>query len=364
MLELEKRLSWVYLINLVFYIAPFFYINYSLVQYVWMTLALAAFIGCYYWIYRSHTSQMLWPILLMALIASAITPMNYGSISMFAYVSFFIGFAYNFRQFLAGVTALICVLVLLDHFFVKGAPYFLLYGSALVLAIGVFGVLDRARRASLLKEQRSAEEIKQLATIVERERIARDLHDIMGHSLSGIVLKADLADKLLQQQQVQAASQQLKELASIARESLSQVRQTVSGYKHKGLSGELQNLTSKLREAGLKVNGKKSFFAKHELEYLGYMITREGIKPMPQKVEAILKIATPSNRKELRGFIGTPRLDVLCQVTLGDCVRKRNGAAQGLGDGANDQVPEHQGECNADEQRGDQAKGHALIKRL
>ncbi|MBU0913448.1 MAG: sensor histidine kinase [Gammaproteobacteria bacterium] len=254
MLELEKRLSWVYLINLIFYIAPFFYINYSLEQYFWMTLALLAFVGCYYRIYRCHTTQMWLPILLMTAIASAITPLNYGSISMFAYVSFFIGFAYSFRQFLAGAAALIAVLLLLDHFFVKGAPYFLLYGSALVLAIGVFGVLDRARRASLLKEQRSAEEIKQLATIVERERIARDLHDIMGHSLSGIVLKADLADKLLQQQQYQAASQQLQELAFIARESLSQVRQTVSGYKHKGLAGEVQALSSKLRDAGFGVD--------------------------------------------------------------------------------------------------------------
>jgi two-component system sensor histidine kinase DesK len=254
MLELEKRLSWVYLVNLVFYIAPFFYINYSPMQYVWLTLALLAFIGCYYWIYRSHSSQMWLPILLMTAIASAITPLNYGSISMFAYVSFFIGFAFHFRQFLVGIAALIFVLVLLDHHFVKGAPYFLLYGTALVLAIGVFGVLDRARRLSLLKEQRSAEEIKQLATIVERERIARDLHDIMGHSLSGIALKADLADKLLQQQKYEAASQQLQELAQIARESLSQVRQTVSGYKHKGLAGEVQALVSKLREAGFAVD--------------------------------------------------------------------------------------------------------------
>lgn len=254
MLELEKRLSWVYLINLVFYIAPFFYIDYNLVQYFWMTLALVAFIGCYYWIYRSHTHQMIVPIVLMAITASAITPLNYGSISMFAYVSFFIGFAYSFRQFLAGVAALIILLVGLDYFFVKGAPYFLLYGSALVLAIGVFGVLDRVRRLSLLKEQRSAEEIKQLATIVERERIARDLHDIMGHSLSGIVLKADLAEKLLQQQHYELASVQLKELAQIARESLSQVRQTVSGYKHKGLTGEVQALSSKLREAGFGVD--------------------------------------------------------------------------------------------------------------
>lgn len=254
MLELEKRLSWVYLINLVFYIAPFFYVHYSLVQYGWMTLALVAFICCYYWIYLSHKSEMLLPILLMILIASCITPLNYGSIAMFAYVSFFIGFAYSFRQFLLGVSALLGLLLLLDYLFVRGAPYFLVYGSALVLAIGVFGVLDRVRRDSLLKEQRSAEEIKQLATIVERERIARDLHDIMGHSLSGIVLKADLADKLLQQQQVEAARQQLQELAQIARDSLSQVRQTVSGYKHKGLASEVQQLSAKLRDAGFGVD--------------------------------------------------------------------------------------------------------------
>lgn len=254
MLELEKRLSWVYLINLIFYIAPFFYIDYNLIQYLWMTLALVAFIGCYYWIYRCESQRMLVPIVLMALIASAITPLNYGSISMFAYVSFFLGFAYHFRQFLAGVVVLVGVLALLDHLFIKGTPYFLLYGSALVLAIGVLGVVDRIRRLSLLKEQRSAEEIKQLATIVERERIARDLHDIMGHSLSSIILKAELADKLLQQHQYDAASQQLNELAQIGRDSLSQVRQTVSGYKHKGLAGEVQSLSSKLRDAGFSVD--------------------------------------------------------------------------------------------------------------
>jgi two-component system sensor histidine kinase DesK len=254
MLELEKRLSWVYLINLVFYIVPFFYVSYSVPQYLLMMLALVAFVGCYYWIYRRHAQQMLMPILLMVVIATLVTPLNYGSISMFAYVSFFLGFAYSFRQFLAGAAGLLVLLLVLDYLFVKGQAYFLLYGSALILAVGAFGIIERTRRLSLLKEQRSAEEIKQLATMVERERIARDLHDIMGHSLSSIVLKADLADKLLQQQQYELASVQLKELTQIARENLSQVRQTVSGYKHKGLSGELQNLTGKLREAGFMVD--------------------------------------------------------------------------------------------------------------
>jgi hypothetical protein len=67
---------------------------------------------------------------------------------------------------------------------------------------------------------------------------------------------------------------------------------------------KLERVLQRLRQAGLKVNGKKSFFAKTELEYLGYWITRDGIKPLPDKVKAILAIDAPKNRKELRSFIG------------------------------------------------------------
>jgi len=49
----------------------------------------------------------------------------------------------------------------------------------------------------------------------------------------------------------------------------------------------------RLEKAGLKVNGKKSFFAKFELEYLGYWITREGVKHLPDKARAILALDVP-----------------------------------------------------------------------
>lgn len=67
---------------------------------------------------------------------------------------------------------------------------------------------------------------------------------------------------------------------------------------------KLEEVLLRLEEAGLKVNAPKSFFARSEIEYLGYWITREGIKPMPKKVEAFLKLAPPKNKKELRRFIG------------------------------------------------------------
>ena len=67
---------------------------------------------------------------------------------------------------------------------------------------------------------------------------------------------------------------------------------------------KLDEVFRRIREAGLKVNANKSFFARGELEYLGYWITREGIQPVTKKINAIKNIAPPENKKELRRFIG------------------------------------------------------------
>ena len=67
---------------------------------------------------------------------------------------------------------------------------------------------------------------------------------------------------------------------------------------------KLDVVLARLREAGLKVNAKKLFFARTELEYLGYWITRDGIRPTSKKVDAISNIAPPKTKKELCSFIG------------------------------------------------------------
>jgi hypothetical protein len=67
---------------------------------------------------------------------------------------------------------------------------------------------------------------------------------------------------------------------------------------------KLQRIFERLSDAGLKVNARKSFFGRSELEYLGYWITREGIQPVAKKVEAIKNIAMPKNKHELHHFIG------------------------------------------------------------
>jgi hypothetical protein len=67
---------------------------------------------------------------------------------------------------------------------------------------------------------------------------------------------------------------------------------------------KLEEVFKRLQEAGLKINAHKSFFGRSELEYLGYWITREGIQPVTKKIQAILKLDTPHNKKELRHFLG------------------------------------------------------------
>jgi Reverse transcriptase (RNA-dependent DNA polymerase) len=66
----------------------------------------------------------------------------------------------------------------------------------------------------------------------------------------------------------------------------------------------LQTVLTRLQEAGLKVNATKSFFGKSELEYPGFWITRAGIQPLPQKINAILQIDAPATNRNLRWFIG------------------------------------------------------------
>eukprot|EP00970_Alexandrium_tamarense_P007288 scaffold1320_cov130-Alexandrium_tamarense.AAC.2 len=86
----------------------------------------------------------------------------------------------------------------------------------------------------------------------------------------------------------------------------------------------------RLREAGLRVNAAKSTFATDEIEYLGYILSRAGIKPQPEKVQAILAINPPKNVKDLRKFLGIvqyyrdlweKRSEMLAPLTdlVGDC---------------------------------------------
>eukprot|EP00804_Cyclotella_cryptica_P001444 CCRYP_003683-RA/>CCRYP_003683-RA protein AED:0.46 eAED:-0.12 QI:0/-1/0/1/-1/0/1/0/330 len=67
---------------------------------------------------------------------------------------------------------------------------------------------------------------------------------------------------------------------------------------------KLELVLSRLQDANLKVNARKSNFCAIETEYLGYILSRDGIKPQPKKVQSILALTPPKNVKDLRRFLG------------------------------------------------------------
>jgi len=100
--------------------------------------------------------------------------------------------------------------------------------------------------------RRSNEEILRLATMAERERIGRDLHDLLGHTLSVVALKSELARKLIDHD-LDAARNEIGEVERVARDALSQVRTAVSGIRSTALPAEIVAATALLEAQGLKV---------------------------------------------------------------------------------------------------------------
>jgi two-component system sensor histidine kinase DesK len=100
--------------------------------------------------------------------------------------------------------------------------------------------------------RRSNLEIMRLATLAERERIGRDLHDLLGHTLSVVALKSELARKLIDRD-LDAARVEISEVERVARDALSQVRNAVSGIRSTALSAELLAATALLEAQGVKV---------------------------------------------------------------------------------------------------------------
>ncbi len=84
----------------------------------------------------------------------------------------------------------------------------------------------------------SHDEVRRLAGLAERERIGRDLHDLLGHTLSLVALKSDLAARLVERDPA-AARREIDAVSQVAREALAQVRSAVSGIRAAGIAAEL-----------------------------------------------------------------------------------------------------------------------------
>jgi two-component system sensor histidine kinase DesK len=94
-------------------------------------------------------------------------------------------------------------------------------------------------------------ELARLAVADERSRIARDLHDTLGHSLSVITLKSELAGRLVNEDPARARAE-MADVERVARESLAAVRETIGGFRQPSLAAELAGARTALTAAGIE----------------------------------------------------------------------------------------------------------------
>ncbi len=129
---------------------------------------------------------------------------------------------------------------------------------SMIAIVGSSNIFIGQKKRANRRLSMAHEEIERLAALAERERIARDMHDVLGHTLSVIVLKSELARRLLEQQPqtscLQTVTAEIADVEDTARKALAEVRNAIVGYRSQGLAAELDLARRTLRSAGVTLD--------------------------------------------------------------------------------------------------------------
>lgn len=167
--------------------------------------------------------------------------------------------------------------------------------GGMVLLSTAFAQVQERQTAELRLSQ---DEVKRLAALAERERIGRDLHDLLGHTLSLVVLKSELAGKLLDRDAT-AARQQIREVETVARHALAEVRQAVSGIRQSGLLAEIAACRLALLSADIE------------------LVLQMAPLPISGEVEAVLAFSLREATTNVLRHAGATRVDIELGSELG-----------------------------------------------
>jgi two-component system sensor histidine kinase DesK len=176
---------------------------------------------------------------------------NGGAICYFVYAACLIawvGPAKTAYRYLLLFLVVLAAALLATHFRWELAVPALVFSTLL----GAVTIRQAEMKRTLAALRLAHEEIARIAKVAERERIARDLHDVLGHTLSVIVLKSELAAKLADRD-IERATAEIRDVERIARESLGELREAVAGYRAESIGAEFVRARNVLETAGVDV---------------------------------------------------------------------------------------------------------------
>ncbi len=217
----------------------------------WLATALGAsiFLVLYFGAYWWQGRRRLWILAAIALLGVGFAPFNAGAAVFFVYAAALVPYTGD-SWFAAKVIAALVTVAVLEAGLLHLGFWFLIYGTVLPVAIGSVNVHFAQRNQANRQLRLAQEEIEHLARVAERERIARDLHDVLGHTLSVVILKSELASKLIGIDRERAANE-IRDVERISREALAEVRNAIGGYRAGGLEEELARAAATLKTAGV-----------------------------------------------------------------------------------------------------------------
>jgi two-component system, NarL family, sensor histidine kinase DesK len=188
----------------------------------------------------------------MVVLGLLFQPINSGACTFFIYAASMLPFSVKTQK--AAVIGLFTIgsIGALNALRLHMNGWILFDSSLFPMVIGAGNIFFAERNRMNRKLRKANEEIEHLAKVAERERIARDLHDVLGHTLSVITLKSELAGKLIDRDP-ERAGKEIREVEQISRQALTDVRDAIRGYRSQGLVAELAQAKTTLETAGLTV---------------------------------------------------------------------------------------------------------------
>ena len=186
---------------------------------------------------------------MFALSLAILPAIGESALGMFAFIAVVALFALPRRPAMVLAAVLVLSPSTVPYLVPGWEPRFDLSFSIFLACLIVLGVTQLLQRNSELAAAR--EEIARLAVADERNRLARDLHDLLGHSLTVVAVKAELAGRLVRMAP-ERAEEEIGDVQRLARQSLRDVRAAVAGYAQASLAAELAGAQAALTSAGIE----------------------------------------------------------------------------------------------------------------
>src|SRR5215470_2002677 len=226
-------------------------------QWLLTGLGLVAFLALYFTFFSTCKPWNRLCIVGIVLLGVLFAPYNGGAAAFFIYAASFSPFVVDTELAAALIIAVVVAIAGLESWLLHITNGFVFPATFLSTFIGAANIYFAQRNRNMEKLRIAHEEIEHLAKVAERERIARDLHDVLGHTLSLITLKSELAGKLIDRDPVQARAE-IRDVEQTARQALADVRQAIGGYRSKGLEAEIRHAKTMLETAGVQVDVQSS----------------------------------------------------------------------------------------------------------